>query len=125
MEEESHVTSSPIESSVRCSTFSETLPELIIEEVEHDDTVPLRAGLVKDSFEFLNHIRAVFNSEGCTCIQKLQILTLMPETWSATNIMKHFDTNRRMIETAREIQNENRILTMPTPKIGLFSQNRI
>ena len=115
---------SPVASSSnQISTFSENNLQEIIQNVENEnDSVPLRAVLVKDSFEFLENLKKIFNSDSCTRTQKLQVITLVPDSWSDAKIMTHFDTNRRLIRMAKELKQENGILATPASKKGSFCQ---
>ena len=124
MEENSlPMTSSEPLSSEPLSTFSENNLREIINNVESEnENVTLCSKLVKDSVEFLDNLKAIFNSEACTRTQKLQILSLMPETWSASTIAQHFDTNWRMIKVAKEMKKENGILAVSALKKGLYHQ---
>ena len=99
----SDITSPVTSTGNQISTFSENNLQEILEHAENE-SVTLRTTVVKDSLEFLEHLKKVFNSESCTRTQNLQIITLVPDSWHDSKIMKHFDTNRRFIKMARDLK---------------------
>ena len=49
-------------------------------------------------------------------IEKIQMLTLIPDKWSQQYASKQFDVSEYLIQTARELKNLGRILGKPAPK---------
>ena len=79
--------------------------------------IPLK--FIEDSVKCLDGLKKLFHIESCTRAQKIQILKLIPKSWSATNIMNHFDTNLRMINAARENLDTD-IMLIQTSENGLL-----
>lgn len=58
--------------------------------------------------------------------QKIQILTLAPESWSKEKVMKEFNVSEYMVRQARKLKREKGILAIPDPKKGkTLSENTI
>ena len=92
--------------------------DLINEDEENLSEVPMPTRTVLSSIELLNHLKELFTKESCTKEQKMQILTLLPKSWSTSEIMKHFNISRRLIEKARSLLYNKGILSLPSPKRG-------
>ena len=91
----------------------------MLEEIEEESVdIEVPSSLVKDAVEFFDHLKKIYYSESCSRSQKIQILTLMPKSWSTADIMKNFDATWRMIEIAKRSVAAGEILAMPTPKRG-------
>lgn len=85
----------------------------------HEDAtiaVALPPKLLFDSVEFLNNLKNQFQT--CNNEQKIQILTLLTQTWNTTDIRSHFDASFQIIRKAREILDSNGILARSQPKKG-------
>ena len=113
-EVESSIPSSPLSS----ADYGNNLTQMLEDAETNSDIVSVPVKYMKDSVEFLNNVKALYNRNDCTRMQKLQILTLIPESWSTIDIMKHFDTNRRMISVARQNLQDHGLLATPNPKRG-------
>lgn len=50
-------------------------------------------------------------------IQKVQILTVLPASWSASRIQREFECSYHMAKSAKELQNTKGILPNPDPKL--------
>ena len=48
----------------------------------------------------------------------LQILTVLPKSWSVQRIMKEFGTSKRMAKRAKDLVDEKGILSTPNTKVG-------
>ena len=121
MEVESPTVSSSIISNAGSNEAYENNLEQIFQDAEHENetiSVPMQG--VRDSVEFFNNVKAIFHSDSCTRAQKIQILTLVPETWSTADTTKHFDANWRLPEAARKCLDEGGISATPAPKKGFF-----
>lgn len=58
--------------------------------------------------------------------QKIQILTLAPESWSKEKVMKEFNVSEYIVRQARKLKREKGILAIPDPKKGkTLSENTI
>ena len=88
------------------------------EDTENISEVPIPTRTVLSSIELLNHLKELFNKESCTKEQKMQILTLLPKSWSTSDVMKHFNISRRLIEKARGLLYNKGMLSLPSPKQG-------
>ena len=96
--------------------------ELQIEN-ENLSEIPVPTQAVLSSIELLNHIKDLFNNDSCIKEQKIQILThftLLPKSWSITEIMQHFNVSRYTIEKARNLLYNKGILSIPSPKQGMI-----
>ena len=51
-------------------------------------------------------------------MQKLQILTLVPDSWTIETTVEEFKTSKHMVKRARKLKCENGVLAEPTPKCG-------
>ena len=90
--------------------------DLINEDEENLSEVPMPTRTVLSSIELLNHLKELFSKASCTKEQKMQILTLLSKPWSTSEIMKHFNISRRLIEKARSLLYNKGILSLPSKR---------
>ena len=58
--------------------------------------------------------------------QKVQILTLVPESWSQNKVATEFQVTKYMVKQARKLKGEKGIQAIPDPKKGnTLSENTI
>lgn len=85
---------------------------------EDADFVPLSDGHVRRCIELFENLRTAFHEDTSTRNIKIQILTLLPKSWSIPEIQHYFNASRRMIDTARSLLYEEGILATPNLKQG-------
>lgn len=73
---------------------------------------------ITPSSELLDNLKRVFHSGDCTREKKIQILTLLPQSWGLAKIQEHFEVTKYMITQARTIRENNGILPAMPPKKG-------
>ena len=62
----------------------------------------------------------------CWEIRKVQILTLVPESWSQKTVATEFQVTEYMVKQARKLKREKGILAIPDPKKGnTLSKNTV
>ena len=59
-------------------------------------------------------------------LEKIQILTLAPDSWSCQYCAEHFNVSKYLVRTARELKKVKGILAKPAQKQGkVISRNTI
>lgn len=64
--------------------------------------------------DLLVNIKKKFHDASTTKHEKIQILTLLPLSWTRDDIKKHFDVSVHMIKLARKLQTETGLMVKPT-----------
>lgn len=88
--------------------------------VDHEKSLKESSEVVFSSLEVLDNLKEKFNDPNCTKQQKIKILTLLPNSWTYTQINEHFPVNRYMFESARKLRTEKGILADNDKKTGNF-----
>ena len=71
----------------------------------------------KDNFEeILSQLKVKFKD--ATRSEKIQILTILPKSWSIRQIEQEFKVTHRMAQTAKNLQVERGVMASPNPKPG-------
>jgi len=71
----------------------------------------------KDMTEMLDQLKKKFNQEENRS-NKVQILTVLPSSWSRRKIAKEFNTTQYMASVSKSLVKEKEILSHPNPKPG-------
>lgn len=70
-----------------------------------------------DGAEILNHLKEIYNTFEGEKNRQMQVLTILPHSWSAWKIEKTFSTTNFMARKAKKlIENNNYIFSPPTKK---------
>ena len=94
-----------------------TYPHFKAKKIQQSLTTHL--GLETKSSDFdvmIDQMKHKFNAS--TRSEKLQLLTLLPSTWSVRRIENEFETSNFMARTAKRLAAEKGILSSPNPKQG-------
>lgn len=68
--------------------------------------------------EILDQLKETFSRPDTAKLQKILLLTSVPKSWSMRRTAKFFSTTRTMAHNAKELVENNGILTSPNPKKG-------
>ena len=96
---------------LKCHKTKKKTKEILIKKAEGFDKL---VGLLKEK------LMSVGRS------QKVQILTLVPESWSQKKVATEFQVTEYMVKQARKLKREKGILAIPDPKKGnTLSKNTV
>lgn len=93
--------------------FVHNVHELVDEEMETDPVVKFNA-----HEELLENMKIKFHDPNTSRNEKFQILTLLPTTWTYSEIMNHFQVSNRMISSSKKLQAEKGLMSQPNEKGG-------
>lgn len=80
---------------------------------ENVDQMEISVDEMKRFIDLLENLKKKFHDENCTKNEKMQILTLLPLSWSRDYIKKHFDVSVNMIKISRKLQTEMGLMSQP------------
>ncbi|KAK2727367.1 hypothetical protein QYM36_008007 [Artemia franciscana] len=86
---------------LKCQKTKKKTREILIKKVEDFDKL---VGLLKEKLVSVGRS------------QKVQILTLVPESWSKKKVATEFQVTKYMVKQARKLKREKGILAIPDPK---------
>lgn len=72
----------------------------------------------KDFLEMIEKLKIKFNDDNTTRSEKIQILTILPESWSLSRICDLMGCTKYMASLAKSILKEKGILSTPNAKLG-------
>ncbi|XP_043278835.1 uncharacterized protein [Venturia canescens] len=79
----------------------------------------------KDFLEMIEKLKIKFTNNNTTRSEKIQILTLLPETWGLPRVCSIMGCTRYMASLARRLREEKGILSTPNAKLGRSLSNDI
>ena len=93
-----------------------------IENYENDelDAVEMPVNQVLQLNDVIKNMQKKFYDVNTTKHEKIQILTLLPLTWTAKDIQKYFQISTYMITLARKLQRENGPMSTPCARKGTY-----
>jgi hypothetical protein len=68
--------------------------------------------------EMLNQLKEKFKEKNLSVSKKLQILTVLPKSWTCNNIQNEFAISNRMARKVKALVKINGIFATPNPKCG-------
>lgn len=74
----------------------------------------------KNFLEMIEQLKIKFNDSNTMRSEKIQILTLLPETWSLSRICHTMGCTKHMASKAKSLREENGILSTPYKKLGFW-----
>jgi hypothetical protein len=96
--------------------------ELIAGPLSDEDDVMQRDG--GSDAEIIQQLKEKFNS--CTLKnEKVQILTVLPKSWSAIRVQQEFAASNYMVRKAKRLVQDHGILSLPTQKAGRTLSARV
>ena len=63
-------------------------------------------------------IKEKLHNPTSTRAEKIQVLTLAPETWSRKKVSNVFEVSERLVRDAKQQEIQNRIFSLPLPRKG-------
>lgn len=63
--------------------------------------------------EYIAQLKQKFNKPGISSSDKVQILTLLPESWTNNKGAQIMGTSRYFMEKSRKLRNQDGILSIP------------
>ena len=70
-----------------------------------------------DEAEIIKQIKDKFNKSSDRS-EKVQILTVLPKSWSIQKVQEEFEATNYMVRKAKELVRQKGILSTPNPKPG-------
>ena len=67
--------------------------------------------------EMIAQLKEKFQSSGSRS-EKLQVLTVLPKSWTVQKVQEEFGASNYMIRKAKALVREQGILALPNPKVG-------
>lgn len=96
----------------------EIVEDLIEDEINE---VELPVNQIKNLLDLLENMKTKFHDDNTSKQEKLQILTLLPQSWSYEEIKKHFDASNYMIKLSKKLLTETGPMSMSvSTKHGLL-----
>jgi hypothetical protein len=71
-----------------------------------------------DCLEMINQLKEKFKNENTKRSEQIQILTILPKSWSIRKMASEFNTTRHTASIAKKIVEEKGVLSNPNPKGG-------
>lgn len=71
-----------------------------------------------DATEMINSLREKFNADNTSRSIRIQILTLLPSSWSVHKVMEVMGASEHMVRVAKNLVSADGILSVPTKKTG-------
>ena len=65
--------------------------------------------------DLLNNLKCKYNDPLSTRDEKIQILTLLPESWTQEEIKDIFGTTLYMVKLSKKIQQKKGLMSIPNP----------
>ena len=85
------------------------------EEVTYEKSVEQK---VQDFDGLMEKVKAKINEVGTTRSEKIQLLTIVPESRSRKSIMEYFEVTKYMAKASQSLVASNRIFSKPPPRKG-------
>lgn len=78
-----------------------------------EETVELDIIRIKQFKELIENMKIKFHDINTTRNEKLQILTLIPNSWTYNNVKIHFEVTKYTFTLARKLQEQKGIMSQP------------
>lgn len=116
---DSHVTS-PSCSQQESDFIMDNLTDVLQQTVDQGNAdAVFPPNIMLNSVELLNNVRRVLHDTTVSSNQKIQCLTLLPNSWGTKNIMQYFNVTRHMVDTAKRLRETKGVLSTPDTKQGI------
>lgn len=79
---------------------------------------PVDQNDTRDLLDIVGRLKQKLHQEGTTRAEKIQILTILPQYWSAQLMCEIMDVSKHMVLTAKKLEQTTGILSMPHAKAG-------
>lgn len=106
------------QSSENTPNICDAVDELISD--EERGVIDIPADKLKLFVDLLENLKTKYHDEDTTKCEKIQILTLLPLSWSYKDIQEHFNVSDYMIRVSKQLQIESGPLSKPSLKSGII-----